>query len=52
MIHHSFSYFACKTICSISVENIEPEIEAQPEPIVEEQPSSLSPEEAKKQVTM
>lgn len=34
------------------VENIEPEIEAQPEPIVEEQPSSLSPEEAKKQVTM
>lgn len=34
------------------VRNIEPEIEAQPEPIVEEQPSNLSPEEAKKQVTM
>ena len=34
------------------VENIEPEVEAQPELIVENQPSNLSPEEAKKQVTM
>jgi len=33
-------------------ENIEPEVEVQPEPIVEEQTSSLSPEEASKQVTM
>jgi hypothetical protein len=34
------------------VENIEPEIEVQPEPIVENQTPSLSEEEAKKQVTM
>ena len=34
------------------VENSEPEIEAQPEPVVEGQTSNLSPEEAKKQVTM
>ena len=34
------------------VENIEPEIEVQPEPIVEAQTPSLSDEEAKKQVTM
>jgi hypothetical protein len=34
------------------VENIEPEVEVQPEPIVESQTSILSDEEAKKQVTM
>jgi hypothetical protein len=34
------------------VENIEPEIEVQPEPVVEIQTSVLSDEEAKKQVTM
>lgn len=34
------------------IENIEPEIEVQPEPIIEDQTPTLSPEEAKKQVTM
>ena len=34
------------------VESIQPEIEVQPEPIVEVQTPTLSPEEAKKQVTM
>ena len=34
------------------VENSEPEIEAQPEPVVENQPSALSSEDATKQVTM
>ncbi len=34
------------------IENIEPEIEVQPESIIEDQTPTLSPEEAKKQVTM
>ena len=34
------------------VENIEPEVEVQPEPIVESQTPSMSEEEAKKQITM